>query len=481
MVMEGNTRKILLINTGGTIGMKTSSRGYIPVANYLGEVLRDSSILNDPNLSNEKYLQYTLPSSKHLNNIVTYDLLEYNPLLDSSNMSMEDWGKIAQDIHSNYDNYDAFVVLHGTDTMAFTASALSFMLESLLKTVIVTGSQIPLSELRNDGIDNLLGSLIIAGNYEIPEVGVFFDNNLYRGNRVEKISASDLGAFGSGNYPPLVKVGINIVVNWNAVRSTPNLSNLKIQKKMSGDIGTLRLFPGITKETIINFAKPPLKGLVLLTYGAGNAPTSPEFIEALKTIVDSGIIIVNCTQCYEGKVELDYETGKTLSEVGIINGSDLTVEAALTKLSYLLAQDIPTHRVKELMVENLRGELTESKKTKFSFKDKAFIKSVAEVLEGDTGEVKTVLEPILLCACASRGDVDQIHTMVINGADINNFDYDGRTPMHLAAAEGHVEMVKYLISKNAILNCKDRWGGTPLEDALRLNHTEIADLIKSRI
>jgi 60kDa lysophospholipase len=469
-------KKLLVIYTGGTIGMKNSPQGYVPAAGFLNDFLSQSSILNDRDFKKDSG-NFRLPLSQKHQNEVIYDLMEYNSLLDSSNMGMEDWGKIAQDIFENYKKYDAFVILHGTDTMAFTASALSFMLKNLQKTVILTGSQIPLSELRNDGLDNLLGALLIAGNYEIPEVGIYFNNHLLRGNRVTKVSASELEAFKSGNYPPLVSVGIDFQVNWNAVLPASTSQEFSIQKEMSPDIGTLRLFPGITKETILNFAKPPLKGLVLHTFGTGNAPAKPEFINALKHASDSGIIIINCTQCLQGKVEAHYQTGKILADAGVISGSDMTVEAAMCKLSYLLAQKLSVEEIKLEMTKNLRGELSEIRKTKFSFKDKAFIKSVAEVLESDTGEVKAALEPILLCSCASLGDIDQLKTMISNGADINGSNFDGRTALHLAASEGHYAIVEYLILKNAKLDPVDRWGGTPLQDAIRHKHTAIADLL----
>ena len=475
--MDKKIRKVLIIYTGGTIGMKSTEKGYSPVPGFLSAVLHHSSTLHNARANNPTTAKYALPESKIKSNQVFYDLLEYSPLLDSSCMSTEDWIKIATDIHKYYEEYDSFVILHGTDTMAFSASALSFMLQNLMKTVILTGSQIPLSELRNDGIDNLLGALLIAGNYDIPEVCVYFNNHLLRGNRVTKVSATEFNAFQSGNYPALVNVGVDIEVNWSAVRNTATQTTFSLQKEMSRDIATLQLFPGISPEFIRSFAQSTIKGIVLRTYGTGNAPTQPSFLAALKELHDSGIILVNCTQCFQGKVERHYEAGQSLAAVGVVGGADMTIEAALTKLSYLLAQDLSIEEVRKLMTKNLRGELTEEKKTKFSFKDQSFIRSVALVLNQDVGEVKAALEPILLCACANIGDLDQIRVMYEDGADLNASDYDGRTIMHLAASEGHIEIVRFAIANGINLNPVDRWGGTPLQDALRHGHHQIAELL----
>ena len=475
--MKRTIRKVLIIYTGGTIGMKSSEKGYTPVAGFLKDVLKNSSVLHNPKVKNNTNLQFVLPESKVKGNHVFYDLIEYSPLLDSSCISMNDWSKIAKDIYKYYDLYDSFIVLHGTDTMAFTASALSFMLEGLLKTVILTGSQIPISELRNDGIDNLLGALLVAGNYDIPEVCVYFNNHLLRGNRVTKVSATEFDAFQSGNYPSLIKIGVEAMVNWTAVRSSSVSTEFSIQEKMSSQIATLQLFPGITPDLVRNFAKSSIKGIVLRTYGSGNAPTNPQFLKALKNLSDSGVIIVNCTQCFQGKVKGHYEAGQLLAEAGVVSGADMTIEAALTKLSYLLAKNLPVEQIRHLITQDLRGELTEEKQTKFSFKDKTFIKSVAAVLNEDSGEVKAALEPILLCACANLGDLEQIKAMHNNGANLESADYDGRTALHLAASEGHLHIINDLVAQNINLNPVDRWGGTPVQDALRHGHHHIAEIL----
>ncbi|KAF9328179.1 hypothetical protein BG006_008606 [Podila minutissima] len=300
---------------------------------------------------------------------IRYSILEYDPLLDSCNMTMTDWVRIATDIEANYQLYDAFIVLHGTDTMAYTASALSFMLEDLGKTVIITGSQVPITEIRNDAIDNLLGALTIAGHFVIPEVSLYFGNKLYRGNRSSKIDAIDFNAFDSPNLPPLVKVGINIDVNWAEVVRPTSLSRFRAHKSMNPNVASLRLFPGITDSTIRTFLAPPIEGVVLETYGAGNAPsTRADLIAALKEANDRGVVIVNCTQCKRGLVTDAYQTGKVLYNAGVIPGNDMTPECALTKLSYLLGHNLPIPKVREMMTKNLRGELAVVQpRTRFSY------------------------------------------------------------------------------------------------------------------
>ncbi|KAG0221128.1 hypothetical protein BGX31_010150 [Mortierella sp. GBA43] len=290
---------------------------------------------------------------------IRYSILEYDPLLDSCNITMTDWIRVAMDIEANYELYDAFIVLHGTDTMAYTASALSFMLEDLGKTVIITGSQVPITEIRNDAIDNLLGALTIAGHFVIPEVSLYFSNKLFRGNRSSKMDTINFDAFDSPNLPPLVKVGINIDVNWAEVVRPTSLARFRAHKSMNPNVGSLRLFPGITDETIRKFLAPPIQGVILETYGAGNVPSRASLIDALKEACDRG---------KRGLVTDSYQTGKILYSAGVIPGNDMTPECALTKLSYLLGHNLPVAKVREMMTKNLRGELTVIQpRTRFSY------------------------------------------------------------------------------------------------------------------
>jgi L-asparaginase len=290
-----------------------------------------------------------------------YTIHQYDPLLDSANMSPHHWAKIAFDIRDHYDDYDGFIVIHGTDTMAYTASALAFMLQGLEKPVILTGSQIPLNEIRNDARDNIITSLMIASRYAIPEVCLYFGEKLLRGCRAEKVHANSLQAFDSPNFPPLGVAGIEIDIHWDLILPVNHLATpLRIQDIGEHTVAALRIFPGISAQFVANALRPPLKGLVIEAYGVGNAPAmNTEFLQVLHTATQAGIVIVDCSQCLYGSVALDsYATGSALAKVGVIGGFDMTVEAALVKLYYLFSLGYDSQIVCQKMQENLRGELT---------------------------------------------------------------------------------------------------------------------------
>ncbi|MDX1521663.1 MAG: asparaginase [Anaerolineae bacterium] len=335
-------KQLYIAYTGGTIGMRKGPNGYMPAPGYLAELMAAM-----PELTHEQLPDYTIN--------------EYRPLLDSANMTPRDWLTIAQDIAAHHDNYDGFVVLHGTDTMAYTASALPFMLQNLSKPVILTGSQIPLCEVRNDARENLITAMMIAASYAIPEVCLYFGAKLLRGCRATKVSADDFDAFASPNCPPLGTVGIDIEINWDLVLPQP-ASSKPVAINAGGEpvVGAVRLFPGISADVVRNILQPPLKGLVLEAFGVGNGPDRDQaFIATLQEATDRGVLIVDCTQCLVGSVNLGgYATGSALAQAGVISGYDMTAEAALTKMFHLFSQALPLPDIKRLMQTNLRGELT---------------------------------------------------------------------------------------------------------------------------
>ncbi|KAM7375824.1 hypothetical protein PAMP_005591 [Pampus punctatissimus] len=383
----------------------------------------------------------------------------------------------------NYEIYDGFVILHGTDTMAYTASALSFMCEHLGKTVILTGAQVPIYELKNDGRDNLLGALLIAGQYIIPEVCLYFYNKLYRGNRVTKVDAGSFNAYASPNLEPLATAEVDITINWDTVWRAKTMTRFRVCPNLNRNVGLLRLFPGITTESVRAFLQTTLEGVVLETYGSGNAPDNrPDLLEELKKATDNNIIIMNCTQCLRGTVSASYATGKVLMDAGLIPGGDMTPEAAMSKLCYVLANtEIDIQAKKKLMAENLRGEMS-TPTSKLTLSDSRFIQVIANSLHISCDEelkaIRDALSPLLACAAAKAGDIETLEALKKMGSNLCQGDYDGRTPLHIACSDGHLEVVRYLLNNGATVYAKDRYGDTPLCNAVKFRHQEIVQLLR---
>ncbi len=333
-------KKICLIHAGGTIGMTRSERGYVPKTGYLKARLEAIADL-------------------YVNGMPDFDLHEMSPLLDSSNMSVHEWNRIGQTIAGLYDKYDGFVILHGTDTMAYTASSLSFMLENLDKPVIITGSQIPLCEIRSDGRDNLITSMLIATSDNINEVCLYFGGRLLRGNRSTKMSADGLMAFDSPNYPRLAEAGINI-------KYYPAAEKRHIDKPFNFvpfsevPIGVLKVFPGINFSLFDAVMTEKLKGVVLETFGAGNIPGDGNaLIPIIRSAFAAGAVITVCSQCPVGAVSLGaYAASSELLSAGAVSGFDMTTEAAVAKLYYLFSKGYAKDEIKEKMETDLAGELT---------------------------------------------------------------------------------------------------------------------------
>jgi len=335
---------VLIIYTGGTIGMKTDAEsGALVPFDFSG-------------------IYEEFPSLKRLH--VDIDVITIPPI-DSSNVTPSDWAEIAGIIRDGYDRHDGFVVLHGTDTMSYTASALSFMLEGLAKPVIFTGSQIPIGVLRTDGRENLITAIEIAGarradgSPAVPEVALYFQNRLFRANRTTKRSAEELNAFRSYNYPPLAEVGVNIAFDPSAVAPAP-AGPLRVHTAMSDRVLVVKLFPGMNRGLLLRLLSAEgVDGIVLETYGAGNAPTFDWFLAAVREAVAAGKIVLNVTQCSDGEVSMGlYETGLALQRAGVLCGHDITTEAAVTKMMYVLGLDLSPRERIDLLKRPLRGEFT---------------------------------------------------------------------------------------------------------------------------
>lgn len=337
--------KILLIYTGGTIGMvKETKDGPLKSFNFRG-------------------IRNKIPELKMLD--CEIKTISFKKPIDSSNMTTKYWIRIVEIIENNYEQMDGFVILTGTDTMSYTASAVSFMIEHLNKPVIFTGSQLPIGDFRTDAKENLITSIQIASVWEdqepkLKEVGLYFEYKLYRANRTKKISSEQFEAFQSPNYPPLCESGVHLQFNESALLKPLKSREIVVRKNLDENVVILKLFPGISEKVVKNILEiPNLKGVILETYGAGNAPTYGWFIKLLKRTIEHGISIVNVTQCISGTVLMgQYETSKTLQEIGVINGKDITVESALAKLKYLLGQDISQSDFKAFFETALRGEMS---------------------------------------------------------------------------------------------------------------------------
>lgn len=448
--------RVLIIMTGGTICMQPSPAGFIPARGFQEKCMARVPTFNDGSASAtmdvvangageiKEHPSLRTPMTAY-GRQVRYTVFEFEELLDSSSIDARGWAQIAEAIERNYTLFDGFVVLHGTDSLAYTCSALSFMLQNLGKPVVLTGSQAPMLELQNDATDNLLGSLVVAGHFMIPEVCLYFNNRLFRGNRTTKVAASDFAAFDAPNCAPLaITTSMRTNVNWDMVHRPTSLEPFSIQTNLdTTHVACLRIFPGIKPEMMDAVLKlDGLRGLILETFGAGNAPSGQDnaMINVLASAIQRGIVIVNITQCelcpppqlgipiksirltyllgLTGSVSPVYATGMSLSRAGVVAGLDMTTEGALTKLAYLLAlpESTPESIAKRMSV-SIRGELTESSLPIFRHPD---------------GTLPERIQTLTSMGYAiAVGDLEKVQAITKTEHHwlLNDADYSGNTPI----------------------------------------------------
>lgn len=333
-------KNILIIYTGGTIGMQMSERGYIPVSGF------------------DQVIRSRLAHSHHMA-LPEFDVLELTPLIDSANLAPNNWSKIAELINQNYQDYDGFIVLHGTDTMAYSASMLSFMLQGLTKPVIFTGSQIPLAEIRNDALDNLITALVLAAFHPISEVCVYFSGRLLRGNRSSKVKATGLDAFDSPNFPWLGQVGLHIELHPQLFLSTSE-PHFILPQFSTGAVAILPIYPGMNDQVIsATLNTDGLKAVILRSYGVGNLPDNNKaLLFTLRQAAKKGIAIINISQCLQANIyQGQYACSDVLNEIGVISGRDMTIEAAFCKLHFLIASKQSAKQIQQRFTQSLAGEI----------------------------------------------------------------------------------------------------------------------------
>ncbi|KAJ1348624.1 hypothetical protein KIN20_003974 [Parelaphostrongylus tenuis] len=458
--------RVLCLYTGGTIGMRSKNGVYFPCSGYLPEVLRTLPPLNDrdyieSNFGRSPVKPYSLPPVRLMKKRVVYWIVEYEPLLDSCDMTFDDWIRIATDIRKCTLVYDG----------------------KSGKPVILTGSQIPVAEVRSDGMENLIGALIIAGNFDIPEVCIYFNNKLMRGNRTIKLDNAALEAFDSPNMQPLARMNINIQVNYDSIFRSPIVHPFTVHDNLCRDVGLLRIFPSMSIESVRSILQPPTKGVVLQTFGSGNMPSRrQDIIEAIAEAVKRGCLVLNCSQCVKGQVDVNYATGKILYDIGVIPGSDMTSEAAMTKLCYVIGKDEWDLETKKMMLQsNLRGEMTVTNESILT-RELDIIPHIAKCLRLSSGDevqlIRDIILPPLFCDAAKTNKPELLKRIREAGVNFSNPDYNLRTALHVAASNGNIDSVKYLLKIGVNVHVKDLFGYNPLLCAVKAKALKCVEVIR---
>ena len=484
-------RKVLIFYSCGSIAMKLnhSEEGFSYEKNYLFQLMSNQLNFCDKEYTKEN-LNKNLDPEGFLatpNNIfdtrIFYKILEADKIIDSVSMTLDMWKKVGRVIRNNYEDFDGFVILHGSDTMTYTASMLSFMLENLNKPVIVTGAQIPLSEMRNDAMNNLINSLIIAGFYHIPEVCVLFGSDVYRGNRTIKNNNQDFEAFESPNIRPLVHLGVQISANWDIVLKEPD-GNFTFFEDFNNNICTVKIFPMIDDETFASFFQPPIEAVIIETYGNGNMPLNrPELLQIIKNAGDRGVIILNVSQCRKGEVTSSYETGSVLEKLGVVFAGDITVECALAKLAYLLGKNYEKKTIQKLLKDNLRGELSLRQEEFFSFQSNSFINSILKMMDlnrdKDSRIVLNSLVPSIIIELIEQENLETLKKFENEIRHIHFTEFSKKSPLHVAAKIGNEKIVKFLLKNpNIKVNMLDFNKMTPLNYACLHKNDKVAMLLR---
>jgi 60kDa lysophospholipase len=487
-------RKVLIFYSCGSIAMKLNEteEGFSYDKNFLFKFMS-----NHLNFCDKEYTIQNL--NKELdpegflstpNNIfkkrIHYKVLEANKIIDSSSMTLDMWKKVGRVIRNNYEDFDAFIILHGSDTMTYTASMLSFMLENLSKPVILTGAQIPLTEMRNDAMNNLINALTIAGFYQIPEVCLLFGSGLFRGNRTIKDNNMDFDAFESPNMRLLAHLGVQISVNWDVILREPQ-ENFNFFEDFNNNICTVKIFPMIDDETFASFFQPPIEAVIIETYGGGNVPSNrPKLLEIIKKANDRGVIILNVSQCRKGEVSSSYETGSVLERIGVIFAGDITVECALAKLAYLLGKKYDKKTIQKLLKESLRGELTVAQEEFFSFQSNSFINNILKMMDLNKGDkdshiVFKTLVPSIIIELIEQHNLDMLKKFENEIRHIHFAEYSKKSPLHVAAKIGNEKIVEFLLKfKNLRINQLDFKKMTPLNYACLYKNKKVCEMIRSR-